>query len=213
MRFLAMLVVGGVTLAPGNAAWSGQPLNRPTTVVPGRVTTLRIVAVTDSALVLMWTEVTSSTTAINRYAVRYSRPPLDWPMQTDVTTGNCGAPIYGSTAVGGRTRSCVLTGLLPNTGYDVQLIAYTGVLNSTAVFGAVSNVATGKTAERVGPMIVYRPPMSLDTIRGVRSVELIGLGPWRWPVGMKFTPGDYPLAARDAADSIVARGYLLIVKP
>jgi len=54
---------------------------------------------------------------------------------------SCGAPVYGSTAGGGRTRSCVLKGLLPGRVYSFQLVPYTGTLNSNAVFGPFSNIA------------------------------------------------------------------------
>lgn len=209
---LFLLVVGGFFAEPGNAAWGARPLNRPT-FAPGQVTTLRVVAITDTSLVLTWTEVTSSTSAINRYAVRYSRPPLNWPTQADVTTGNCGAPVYGSTAAGGRTRACVLTGLQSNTAYDVQVIAYTGVLNSTAVFGPVSNVVTATTAERIGSLMVVRPRMYIDTIGPLRSVDIGSVGTWRWPVNMGFFSGSYPVVFRDVLDSVRAYGYLLIVKP
>lgn len=210
MIFLFALVVGGYFAGPGNAAWS-KDLNRPT--IPAQVTTLRIVAVTDTSLVLTWTEVSSSTTAVNRYAVRFSSPPLNWPARADVTTGNCGAPVYGSTAAGGRTRACVLTGLQPATAYDVQVISYTGVLNSTAVFGPLSNIATATTAERVGPMMVVRPRMFLDTIGAVRSFEVGSFGSWRWPLSAVFFSGDYAVTFRDVRDSVRAYGYLLIVKP
>lgn len=205
------LVVGGSAVGPGNEAWRTALLNLPT--APGQVTTLAIVAQTDTSLVLTWTEVASSTTAINRYAVRYSKPPINWPALSDVTTGNCGAPVYGSTAAGGRTRSCVLTGLQPNTLYEVQVIAYTGVLNSTAVFGSVSNIATGITAERVGPLMVVRPRIALGVIGPLRSVEMGSLGVWRWPISMGWYAGSYPVVFRDSLDTARAYGYLLITKP
>lgn len=211
MRFLAMLVVGGVTLAPGNEAWSGQPLNLPT--VPAQVTTLRVSAATDTSLVLSWTEVPTGSTAIARYAIRYSAPPLTWAALTDVTVGGCAAPVYGSTAGGGRIRSCVLSGLQPNVRYAVQLIAYTGTLNLNAVFGPLSNIVEATTAQRIGSMLVLRPRLFLDTVGAVRSIQVGSLGSWRWPLNVGFFVGDYPVTFRDSLDTTVAHGYLLIVKP
>lgn len=181
--------------------------------VPGQVTTLRVAAVTDTSLVLNWNEVNSGGTAIARYAVRFGSPPLVWPQQADVVTGGCAAPVYGSTAAGGRTRSCVLGGLQPNHFYAVQLISYTGVLNSNAVFGSLSNIVEVATAERIGPLLVSRPRMFLDTVRAVHSADFGALGVWRWPVDIGLFVGDYSVTFRNAQDSAVAHGYVLVVKP
>lgn len=194
-------------LALSTFGWS------PSRSAPGAITTLQVVAVTDTSLVLTWTEVTSGNATIARYAVRLSPAPLTWAASADVLTGSCAAPIVGATAAGGRLRSCVVGGLQPNLSYAVQAIAYTGVLNSTAVFGALSNVATATTAERVGPLLLTRPRMFLDTLGPVRSVQIGQIGTWRWPLDIGLLTGDYPVTFRNAADSAVAHGYLLIVKP
>src|SRR5437870_8691877 len=47
----------------------------------------------------------------------------------------------------GGPRSCTVLGCSPATGYQFQLIPFRGTLNmGTAVFGSVSNVASGTTA-------------------------------------------------------------------
>ena len=179
---------------------------------PGAVTDLRAVAVTDTSAVIEWTETRSNTTAIAKYVVR--RWPIGsggWSANVDVTTGGCGAPVYGSTSGGGRKRACVLTGLGASRAYDVQLVAYTGTLNSTAVFGPLSNVASVITAVRVGPMLVQRPPGIIDSVR-LTQVEFSDWPNTRWPIRGTFWMGDHFITAYNA-DTVVARGFLLVVRP
>jgi hypothetical protein len=185
----------------------------PTSLAPAAVKDLRIAAVTDTTAVLTWTEVSTGGTGVARYAVRYGFPGFAWGSATDVTIGGCAAPVYGSTAAGGRTRSCVLSGLQPNIAYEVQLVAYTGVLNSTAVFGPFSNKATIITAQRIGPMLVLRPRMFLDTLAIAEASLPYDFGPRRYPIRGRFPAGDRVASFYDSTGTLVAFGYLLLVKP
>lgn len=186
----------------------------PPILAPGRVTDLRVVAVTDTSAVLTWTEVASGTSAIARYAIRYGPAgSFTWASRPDVVTGGCAAPVYGSTAAGGRTRSCVLGGLSPKTWYRFQLVAYTGVLNSTAVFGPFSNDEDAVTAQRIGPMLVTRPPMLLDTLVIAEASLPYDFGPRRYPVRGRFPAGDRVASFYDSTGALTAWGYLLLVKP
>ena len=180
---------------------------------PARVTDLRVSAVTDTTAVLTWTEVSTGGTGVARYVVRYGVPGFAWSSATDVTIGGCAAPVYGSTAGGGRTRSCVLGALQPNLAYEVQLVAYTGVLNSTAVFGPFSNKATIITAQRIGPMLVLRPRMSLDTLAIAEASLPYDFGPRRYPMRGRFPAGDRVASFYDSTGALVALGYLLLVRP
>src|SRR6185295_17975931 len=88
---------------------------------PAGVTDLTARPLTDSAVVLQWTEVRSSSTAIPRYVVRYG--PLgafQWATSPDILAGGCGAPIVGSNPTGGRSHASVLGGLNPNQAYQFQ---------------------------------------------------------------------------------------------
>lgn len=224
MKWLG-LVLAGVFAFTGNGAWSPRRLlNAPASLAPGRVTDLRVAAATDTSLVLTWTEVASSTSAIARYVVRVDTAPFPWYTRPDVTTGGCAAPVYGSTAAGGRTRSCVLGSLAARRQYYVKLTAYTGTLNSTAVFGPESNLVTATTAVRVGPMLVHRPPMALgvpanpstgqllDSVT-VAAASLSYFGPTRFPLRGRFLFGDGTATFYDSTGAVVARGHLLVVKP
>lgn len=181
-------------------------------LAPAGVTDLRVQALTDSSVVLQWTEVRSSTTAIPRYVVRYdSLGRFLWNTEQDVTTGGCAAPIVGANAAGGRLHACVLGGLLPNIAYEFQIAAYTGALNSTAVFGPLSNVVWQATAERIGPMLVLRPRIADDSF----AVHSAWISAYRdtFPLSGWFRYGGYQTAAFGANGVVTARGYLLITKP
>jgi hypothetical protein len=162
---------------------------------------------------LTWTEVNSGLTSIAKYVVRFGVfESFAWYAVSDVKTGGCGAPVYGSTAGGGRTRSCIVGGLIPHRAYRFQLTAYTGTLNTNAVFGPLSNVAEATTAQRVGPMLVVRPTVTLgDTI--VLQGAWISAYPDTFPLRGRWLTGDYALTGFGDSNRVIARGYLLVVKP
>lgn len=205
------MLAGGLTLlALAIAAATFAPV----AAAPAGVKDLRVSAVTDTTAVLTWTEVSTGGTGTARYVIRFG--PLGafaWGTASDVVTGGCAAPVYGSTGGGGRTRSCVLGGLAPNVAYTVQLVAYTGVLNSTAVFGPFSNLATVVTAQRIGPMLVLRPRMLLDTLDIAEASLPYDFGPRRYPIHGRFPSGDRVASFYDSTGTLIAFGYLLLVKP
>lgn len=189
-----------------------------TALAPAGVTDLRATPLSDSALVLTWTEVNSSISVPARYAVRVDstfRTAADFPWGTtkDVVTGGCAAPVVGQTAGGGKPHACVLAGLRPHRQYSVRLISYTGTLNVSAVFGPTSNVAVATTAQRIGPMLVIRPPMFLDTIAIAQASLPYDFGPTRFPVRGRFPAGDRVASFFDSTGALVAYGYLLLVQP
>ena len=208
------LLLAGVLAFTGNGAWP-RGLNAPASLPLDQVTTLRVSAVTDSALVLSWTEVSTHGSGVARYAVRVgslSQGPFVWANAVDVASGGCAYPVYGSTAGGGRVRSCVLSGLAPNNGYFVQLVAYTGTLATTTTFSPLSNVVQGTTATRVGPMLVTRPRMLLDTVV-ISAVEVSDFAGMRFPLRGTFRLGDRLATFFDATGVVVAQGYLLVIQP
>src|SRR5438445_5553231 len=111
----------------------------------GTVLNLAVASATDSSLTLSFTEVDDGTGQPASYDVRYAVGALSWGSAPSVTSGTCATPVVGS-AIGAQ-RSCTVLGLTPATGYQFQLIPFRGTLNmGTAVFGSVSNVASGTTA-------------------------------------------------------------------
>lgn len=212
MRSWMVLGVGLAFL--GNAGMGRTPKLAPPAFAPAVVTDLRASALSDTSVVLQWTEVRSSTTAIPRYVMRWGPfASFSWNTATDVTTGGCAAPMIGTNAAGGRPHACVLTGLVANRTYQFQIVAYTGTLNTTgAVFGPLSNVVEATTMERVGAMLVLRPRMWLGDSFPVQSAW-IDAYPDTLPLRGWFRYGSYMAIAFGANDSVVARGYLLVAKP
>src|SRR5205807_831551 len=74
---------------------------------------------------------------------------LSWGGSTpSVTRGTCATPLSGTTV--GATRTCTVLGLTAGTTYSFELVAYRGTLKVNAVFGGLSNVASGTTAAAPG---------------------------------------------------------------
>src|SRR5205085_887096 len=119
----------------------------PTTVTnPGTVTDLRVAGVSDTGVTLAFTEVTNGSGGAASYDVR-SVPgnTLTWGTGApSVSRGTCATPVAATTI--GAKRTCTVLGLAPSTAYGFELVAYRGTLKVDAVFGGLSNVATGTTA-------------------------------------------------------------------
>ena len=111
--------------------------------VPGRVSDLAVSATTSSSATLSFTQVSDGAGGAANYEVRYEAGPITWATATGVANGTCATPI--STGVG-ATLTCTVQGLVPNTAYNFQMVAFRAVFNGDAVFGGLSNVAPGTTA-------------------------------------------------------------------
>src|SRR3989442_14862645 len=77
----------------------------------------------------------------------------------------------------GARRSCTVLGLAPATGYQFQLVAFRGTFNVTAVFGKLSNVASGTTAldpPPVAPVAAGGVSPATARVGGGQTVQLGG---------------------------------------
>src|SRR6266545_2499188 len=117
---------------------------------PGAVANLTVASVTTNSVTLSFTEVTDGTGQPASYDIRWAAGTLSWPSATSVAQGICTVPVAG-TAIG-ATRTCTVLGLAASTGYQFQLVAFRGTLNVNAVFGPLSNVASGTTAASTAPV-------------------------------------------------------------
>jgi hypothetical protein len=117
----------------------------PATTAPGTVTDLKLAVATDSVVTLSFTEVTNGSGQPASYDVRYvSGSTLSWGGSVpSVSRGTCARPVVGAAIA--ATRTCTVSGLTAGTTYSFQLVAFRGTLNVNAVFGALSNIATGTT--------------------------------------------------------------------
>jgi uncharacterized protein YjdB len=117
---------------------------------PGAVSDLAAVAVNDTSASLSFTAADDGTGGKASYEVRYAAHPMDWGTAASASSGTCRTPISGASA--GTTMHCTVGGLTPATNYDFELVAFRGTLNTqTAVFGALSNVATAATPSAPTP--------------------------------------------------------------
>jgi hypothetical protein len=121
---------------------------------PGTVTDLAVASVTVSSATLTFTEVNDGTGQPASYYMRYAVGTISWGLATEV------GPIAG-TAIGAK-RSYTVTGLAASTSYQFQIVAFRGTPNVNAVFGALSNVASGTTAASAAPVasVTVSPPLA-----------------------------------------------------
>lgn len=145
------LKAGSVTVTASSGGYKGTATasvsSGQTASAPGAVSDLATSAATDSSVVLTFTEVSDGTGAPAGYEVRYAAGTISWGTAAPAVSGTCGTPLAGSSI--GNKRSCTVTGLTAGTSYQFQVVAFRGTLNQNAVFGALSNVATGATIAQI----------------------------------------------------------------
>jgi uncharacterized protein YjdB len=125
-----------------------------TVTAPGAVSDLAVAATTDSSVTLSFTEVNDGTGAAASYEVRLASGTILWGSAAPVVSGSCSTPLAGTSI--GTKRTCTVSALTAGTSYQFQVVAFRGTLNQNAVFGALSNVATGLAVAQilVGAVIV-----------------------------------------------------------
>ncbi len=117
---------------------------------PAKVTDLAVTGVTTNGLTLAFTEVTDGAGQPAKYDFRYAVGAIAFGSATNVAQGTCVRPVNGTSI--GAPRSCTILGLTAATSYQVQLVSYRGTLDVDAVFGPLSNVASGTTAASTAPV-------------------------------------------------------------
>jgi len=120
---------------------------------PGAVTDLAVGGTTDTTVTLTFTEVNDGTGLPASYDVRFAAAPLSWGSALNVAQGTCKIPMSG-TAIGTQ-RTCKVRGLDRATRYQFQLVAFRDTFDVNAVFGALSNIATGTTRAAAKPGTVH----------------------------------------------------------
>ncbi|PYO35189.1 MAG: hypothetical protein DMD74_08225 [Gemmatimonadetes bacterium] len=165
---LVMGVAAGsatITATSEGRSGTGAVTVTATATNPGTVSNLAVASVTDSSVTLSFTEVTDGTGLPASYDIRWGAGTFSWPSATDVARGSCTVPVAG-TAIG-ATRSCTVLGLLSGVTYQFQLVAFRGTLNVNAVFGALSNLASGTTTASTAPVAsVTVSPASANVVVG-----------------------------------------------
>src|SRR6266705_6133899 len=146
-------------------ALSGPSLTHPSfataTGLPAGVTDLAAAAMTDTSATLTFTEVDDGTGAPASYDIRVAPTPLVWGGTVpSVKRGTCATPVAG-TAIRAK-RTCTVLGLTTGTAYDFELVTYRGTLMVNAVFGPLSNVASGTARTPVVPVTPTAPGTVTD---------------------------------------------------
>ena len=146
------VAAGAATITATSEAHSGSAAVAVAAPVtnPGAVTNLTVAAVTANSVTLSFTEVTNGAGQAASYDIRWAAGTLSWPSATSVAQGSCSVPVAG-TAIG-ASRSCTVLGLASGTGYQFQLVAFRGTMNVDAVYGGLSNVASGTTTSSLAPV-------------------------------------------------------------
>lgn len=103
----------------------------------GGVGDLTITSTTSTSMTLSWTQVEDGTGAPARDRVKYAISPMgNWSNAT------VGCNVLGATI--SNQKGCIITGLRPNTTYDVQLMSYR-LENGFWENATFSNLVTGAT--------------------------------------------------------------------
>jgi hypothetical protein len=102
-------------------------------------------------ITLAFHEVDDGTGHPANYQVRYAPKSIgsSWGEAKVATLGTCASPMVGTwtgpASSPGTPRYCTVKGLQSGTTYDFQIVGFRGTLDVDAVFGGLSNVATGVT--------------------------------------------------------------------
>ena len=146
------VAAGTASITATSEGQSGTAAVTVTAVVtnPGTVANLTVASVTANSATLSFTEVTNGAGQPAKYDVRWAVGTMAWASGNEVTQGTCTTPVAG-TAIG-ATKSCTVLGLASGTGYQFQVVAFRGTLNVDAVFGSLSNVASGTTTNSTAPV-------------------------------------------------------------
>lgn len=159
------LKAGSVTVTASSGGYKGTAsatvTSGQTLPAPGTVSDLATSGATDSSTVLTFTEVNDGSGAPASYEVRYATGTISWGTAAPAVAGTCGPSLAGTSI--GNKRSCTVSGLTAGTSYQFQVVAFRGTLNQNAVFGALSNVATGAT---IAQMVVGAVTVSPTAIAG-----------------------------------------------
>src|SRR2546429_5529309 len=116
----------------------------PVVTSPATVTDLKVASTADTAATLAFTEVSDGAGKAASYDVRYvASATMPWGGTPSVSRGTCATPVAGKSM--GAKRTCTVLGLSAGPTDSLQLVAYRGTLNVNAVFGSLSNAASGAT--------------------------------------------------------------------
>lgn len=180
---------------------------------PGTVADLTVASTTSSSVTLNFTSQNDGAGNPARYQVRYAATPLGWGWgtATPVESGTCAGMVQGGAI--GTTVSCTVTGLAAGNSYDFQLVSYRGVLDGSAVFSNLSNIATGVTGASTptaqGTLTIAPRGGTLTAIGATLQLSLTARTAAGLTInspGATWTSSNTGVATVDANGRVTARG-------
>ncbi|NNK61920.1 MAG: hypothetical protein HKO98_01830, partial [Gemmatimonadetes bacterium] len=179
---------------------------------PSAITDLRVVATTESAVIIEFTEVDDGLGGVALAELRYAFSPMGWSWGSAsvVLEGECGSPIEGQSV--GATRQCTVEGLQAGTAYDFQMVSWR-VTSDGNLYSPLSSIATGTTVATEQPVEVAEVRSSPSSIvihdlggtYGLVGVALDGAGQVvSTPIQWSTTDAD--VATVDEDGLVMARG-------
>jgi len=140
------VAAGSATIGATSDGITGTGTVSVTTAVtnPATVTDLAVASVTASAATLAFTDVNDGTGQPASYYLRYAAGTMSWGSATEL-------PPFAGGAIGTK-QTVTVPGLTAGTAYQFQVVAYRGTPNVDAVFGGLSNVASGTTSASTAPV-------------------------------------------------------------
>lgn len=199
--------VGSVTGSGSLTVTTGGTSN------PGTVNDLSVTGTTTSSATLRFTAVNDGTGSPARYQIRFHTTPIgfNWGTATPVASGTC-AGVVTSPSIG-QQITCTVEGLAAGTSYDFQAVAYRGTLGSNAVFGGLSNVATGQTGSSSptgsGTLTISPRGGTLTAIGATLQLSATardGSGNTISNAGITWSSSNTNVATVDASGHVTARG-------
>jgi len=162
-------------MAPALVVCSGDS-STATISPPASVSDLTVSAIATTSVTLTFTQVDDGTGEAASYDVRYAVAPISWGAATATASGTCSTPVAGTGI--GTQLTCSILDLAPSTTYNFQLIAFRGTLNSDAVFGGQSNVASASTTALPPPPPPPPPPpvQTVTTVTVTPPSASVGVG-------------------------------------
>lgn len=180
---------------------------------PGTVNNLAVTGTTATSATLRFTSVTDGSGSPANYEVRYAATPLGWGWgsATPVSQGTCSGVVTSSSI--GQQVTCTVAGLPSGASLDFQVVAYRGNLNQSAVFGSLSNIATGQTGASApiesGTLSISPRGGTLTAIGATLQLSVTarsGSGATISNPGAAWTSSNTNVATVDASGRVTARG-------
>lgn len=133
----------------GNESGYSESVNKSLEVLPvlGKVIDLAASNIDYSSIEISFTDISTKILGILSYDIRIlAGDKMTWYLAKSVVLGTCKSPLLGEITI--NKRVCTITGLLPNTKYQIQLVPFFGTMNLDAQYKDFSNIVSITTFEK-----------------------------------------------------------------